>query len=195
MDRSAQGVVPRTCLSKHPVKPRPASPSGGGPRGPPMRNVAPGGPPPFAQPPRPHSSASGRNSPGPGRMSPAPGRMSPSPGRMSPAPGRASGRNSPAPYAQAPRPLTPTGRARANSNSTFIAYQPQARSQSPGPNVGSRLRPQESSPGVQRRRSNSMSQMGGTSGLRKEDTAAPAPLSKIPTAGGVPRKPVPGEEA
>jgi hypothetical protein len=191
MDRSAQGVVPRTCLSKHPVKPRPASPSGGRPRGPPMRNGAPGGPPPFAQPPRPHSSASGRNSPGPGRMSPAPGRMSPTSGRMSPGPGR----NSPAPYAQAPRPLTPTGRARANSSSSpFVAYQPQARSQSPGPNGGSRLRPQESSPAVQRRRSNSMGQVSGTSGLRNENTTAPAPLSKIPTAGGVTRKPVPGED-
>lgn len=194
MDRSAQGVVPRTCLSKHAVKPRPASPSGGRPQGPPMRNGMPGGPPPFAQPPRPHSAASGRNSPG-GRMSPT-GRMSPGPGRMSPAPGRASGRNSPAPYAQAPRPLTPTGRARANSSSApFIAYQPHARSQSPGPNGGSRLRPQESSPAVQRRRSNSMSQVNGTSGLKKEDSPAPAPLSKIPTAGGVARKPVPTEEA
>ncbi|KAJ9648847.1 hypothetical protein H2199_000760 [Coniosporium tulheliwenetii] len=33
MDRSQQGVAPRTCLSKHAVKPRPASPAQGRPRG------------------------------------------------------------------------------------------------------------------------------------------------------------------
>lgn len=44
LDRSQQGVVPRTCLSARPVKPRP--PQGGpGPRGPPIRpNYGPGGP-------------------------------------------------------------------------------------------------------------------------------------------------------
>ncbi|KAJ4406810.1 hypothetical protein N0V85_004457 [Neurospora sp. IMI 360204] len=44
LDRSQQGVVPRTCLSARPVKPRP--PQGGpGPRGPPVRpNYGSGGP-------------------------------------------------------------------------------------------------------------------------------------------------------
>ncbi|KAK3400247.1 hypothetical protein B0T20DRAFT_408235 [Sordaria brevicollis] len=48
LDRSQQGVVPRTCLSARPVKPRP--PQGGppGPRGPPVRpNYGPGGPGPM----------------------------------------------------------------------------------------------------------------------------------------------------
>ncbi|KAK1775224.1 hypothetical protein QBC45DRAFT_383832 [Copromyces sp. CBS 386.78] len=47
LDRSQQGVVPRTCLSARPVKPRP--PQGGpGPRGPPIRpNYGPGGPGPM----------------------------------------------------------------------------------------------------------------------------------------------------
>jgi hypothetical protein len=177
MDRSQQGVVPRTCLSKHPIKPRSASPAR--PRGPPIRG--PGGPAPFGQAPRPMSPASGRGSPSPyGPGAPRPlspsGRNSPAPGRVSPA----GGRMSPAPYAQAPRPLTPTSqRPRANSNAApFQPYQ-QNRSMSPGPYGGSRLRPQESP--TSKRRSNSMSNI-----------APPAPLSKIP-APKVSRKPVPSQ--
>lgn len=116
MDRSAQGVVPRTCLSKHPVKPRPQSPRPGpnGPNGP-MRGP---GAPPFAQSPRPHSPSGGRNSPGPRNMSPAP-------------------------YAQSPRPLTPNGgRGRGNSNPAPFAN-PNGRSASPAPNGGSKLRSHE----------------------------------------------------
>lgn len=84
MDRSKQGVVPRTCLSKHPVKPRPASP---GQRGPP--------PPRGAPPPGIRNPASGSSSPGPRSMSPAPARA------LTPTGGRdRSGNN--APYAQSP---------------------------------------------------------------------------------------------
>ena len=48
MDRSQQGVCPRTCLSKLPVKPRPNGPPPNGPNGRPMRPASPGmrGPPP-----------------------------------------------------------------------------------------------------------------------------------------------------
>jgi hypothetical protein len=177
MDRAAQGVVPRTCLSKHAIKPRPASPGprGPGPRGPGMRG--PGGPPPFAQPPRPRSAASGRNSPTP---YPGSGRNSPGPRAMSPG-------------ANTPRPLTPTqgGRGRSSSNVPPSSYNPAMRSQSPGPNGGSRLRPQESGPS--RRRSNSMGQVNGA---RNESSAGnvgskiPTPVGQVPT-----RKPVPGQTA
>jgi hypothetical protein len=115
MDRSKQGVVPRTCLSKHPVKPRPASPGNRpNPRGPP--------PPGMRGPPGAHS---GRNSPAPGRNSPGPRSMSP------------------APYAANSRPLTPTqGRERSGSNAPY-AQSPGMRAQSPGPHGGSRLGPQQ----------------------------------------------------
>jgi hypothetical protein len=48
MDRSQQGVVPRTCLSKYPVKPRPAN---GGPPPAPYRNYGPPGSPGMRGPP------------------------------------------------------------------------------------------------------------------------------------------------
>jgi hypothetical protein len=158
MDRSKQGVVPRTCLSKHPVKPRqgPATPSGR-PRGPP--------PPGMRGPP------SGRNSPA---AYPQSGRNSPGPRSMSPAP-----------YATSSRPLTPTqgGRERSGSNAPY-AQNSGMRSASPGPNGGSRLRPQEGAP-QQRNRSESNVQ----SGLRNEQTPSKIPASATPT---VARKPVGG---
>ncbi|KAI9765185.1 MAG: hypothetical protein M1840_007778 [Geoglossum simile] len=57
LDRSQQGVCPRTCLSKQPVKPRPNSPRSGQP--PTMRAAAHGRPPmaPQVQPHRPSSPA------------------------------------------------------------------------------------------------------------------------------------------
>jgi hypothetical protein len=128
MDRSAQGVVPRTCLSKHPVKPvRPASPAGNRPRGPSMR-----GPPPFA--------ASGRNSPNPyGPGAPRP---------LSPA----SGRNSPRPLTPNGGPRGPgPQRMRANSNSVAPPYAQGQRSMSPGPYPGSSV-----FAASERQRSNSM---------------------------------------
>lgn len=77
MDRAAQGVVPRTCLSKQPVKPRPQSPNRG-PRGPQM-------------------PGSGRNSPSQGRMSPGPYAQAPRP--LTPTSGRPRA-NSNAPFVQ-----------------------------------------------------------------------------------------------
>ncbi|EEP82359.1 predicted protein [Uncinocarpus reesii 1704] len=57
LDRSQQGVAPRSCLSARPVKPRQRSPPGSGPRGPPPIGGVNG---------RPMSPAGGRNSPVPG---------------------------------------------------------------------------------------------------------------------------------
>ncbi|KAH8680760.1 hypothetical protein BX600DRAFT_504515 [Xylariales sp. PMI_506] len=108
LDRSQQGVVPRTCLSTRPVKPRPAGPPGarpgppvnpsGGPRGPPrgpgQRPMTPQGGPGYPRPEspmrpmnhggRPQSPAMFRpQSPagmGPRAMSPGPGQQSQSSG-------------------------------------------------------------------------------------------------------------------
>ncbi|KAK5657824.1 hypothetical protein OQA88_2897 [Cercophora sp. LCS_1] len=101
LDRSQQGVVPRTCLSTRPVKPR--SPPGGHRGGPPINpNRAYGGPPVSMRGP-PHNGNGGRP------MSPY-GRPHSPGGRMSPPNGRSQ---SPGPrYQQAHgRPMSPnTGR-------------------------------------------------------------------------------------
>lgn len=112
MDRSQQGVVPRTCLSKHPVKPRIGPPQQGPPGASKVRGPSQGGP--GVPQPRPLSPASGRSSPHPPSLSPANGRMSPGPRSMSPG----------------PRPSTADGpRVRSNSNASYAG----PRSQSPGP--------------------------------------------------------------
>ncbi|RVX66595.1 hypothetical protein B0A52_09346 [Exophiala mesophila] len=166
LDRSQQGVVPRTCLAAKPSKPKPAhlnqyanSPQamrpapGGGSR--PMSPAGNYGP-PRAGPPRPMSPA-GR--PGSRPMSPA-GRPGSRP--MSPA-GRSM---SPGPFNQAPRPLSPGPR-------------PQQRSMSPGP-YGGRGGPAPMGGNQSRRRSNSASAMSvrdrrnsppGPSNLRQGSTA------------------------
>ncbi|KAF1816280.1 hypothetical protein P152DRAFT_116627 [Eremomyces bilateralis CBS 781.70] len=207
MNGSKQGVVPRSCLSKTPVKPRAGPPPNGPPRGPPPQNMRPGpgpipGPGAFPHPP------SGRNSPGRNSPGPFPG----SPGVPRPlTPG--SGRNSPGP-APSHRPMTPPGgrprgrpqspglqhmnqhgpRPRANSNAApFNAYQP--RSMSPGPYGGG---PAQQRPQMQtdnRRRSNSTSQLAGAAPA--PGGPGPSPMNPIsiapPTAAAVPqRKPVPG---
>lgn len=180
MDRSQQGVVPRTCLSKHAVKPRP--PPGQDPRGPP-RNSPPRGPP---RGPPPMGPPGGRNSPGPFGP-PGPGRP------MTP-----TGRNSPGPNGMPPMalfgnpgrpgspgmrgPPGPGGRARSGSV---------PRSMSPGP-YGSGGRPQMA-PGDTRRRSNSMSQlMGGAPGSRRNSPPGFSPLGQGQSNFSRPqRKPVP----
>ncbi|KAI0447671.1 hypothetical protein F4803DRAFT_558737 [Xylaria telfairii] len=109
LDRSRQGVVPRTCLSTRPVKPRPAGGPPGSRNGPPVNPSGPRGPPrgpgpnsapnyppghPLARPQspaqmRPYSPAGGRPmSPHTGRpASPAGGPpMSPGPRSQSPGP-------------------------------------------------------------------------------------------------------------
>ncbi|KAI1133225.1 hypothetical protein F5Y10DRAFT_131610 [Nemania abortiva] len=136
LDRSRQGVVPRTCLSTRPVKPRPAGgppgPRNGGipvnpsgPRGPlrgPSPNYSPNYPPgPQGRPESPMRPMNGRPQ-SPAHMrpySPAGGRpMSPHTGRpASPAGGRpmspGPGPQSPGPRQQ--RPQSPNGMNRRHS--------------------------------------------------------------------------------
>lgn len=179
MDRSQQGVVPRTCLSKHPVKPRQGPPRQGPPGPPRGRGPSPNspmGPPigPAGVPqPRPLSPASGRNSPHPPSLSPANGRMSPAPRSMSPG----------------PRQMPPLqGRARSNSNAPYAGP---PRSMSPGPYGGG---PQMTPPPqMGRPRSNSASQVGA----RRGPAPGPSPMNPnsnvnanmpMPT-----RKPLPGQ--
>ncbi|KAJ2906341.1 variant sh3 [Zalerion maritima] len=134
LDRSQQGVVPRTCLSARPVKPRPQqprngppiNPSGPGARGPgPQGRPGPNGPPGARGPPRPMPPAghprpmspAGQQRP----MSPAgrPGSRPQSPaGRPMRPQSPASGRpQSPASHPQSPGPRSrsPSGAARRNS--------------------------------------------------------------------------------
>jgi len=154
LDGSRSGVVPRSCLSKAPLKPRPTN--GPSPNRPPIR----GPPPPGAIP---------------GPLTPGGGRNSPVPGVQVPRPLTPTGRNSPAPYAQSPRPMSPARpRARANSNaSPYLAYQPQGRSMSPGPYGAGQLKPTPR-PDMNRRRSKSVSQLSDAS-----STVIPAPLQTL----------------
>jgi hypothetical protein len=164
MDGQRSGVVPRTCLSKHPLKPRPQN-------GPPQGRPQARGPP-----------ASGRSSPAPYAQAPRP--LTPT-GRSSPAP----------PYAQPPRPASPYGqgrpaspyghpsspmtRPRANSNaSPYIAYQPQGRSMSPGPYGAGQMKPPR--PDVSRARSNSLGQVTPKVNSPPIGSSPLAPLNQVP---------------
>lgn len=180
LDRSQQGVVPRTCLSKHPVKPRQGGPPRNGPppgsprmQGPPRNGPnGPNGPPmghPGVPQPRPLSPANnGRSSPHPPALSPASGRMSPGPRSMSPGP------------RQMP---PPQGRGRANSNAPY-AQQP--RSMSPGPYGGG---PQTAPPQeMGRPRSNSASQVA-----RRGPAPGPSPMNRNAPLQMPARKPIPGQ--
>lgn len=170
LDRSQQGVVPRTCLSKYPVKPRTGPPRQGPPpgmRGPPMRSpMGPGGVPQ----PRPLSPGSGRNSPHPpsGRNSPGPRQMQ----MQNQMPAQHFAQQGP--------------RGRSNSNSPNPQFsQPRQRSNSNGP-----MAPPPQMDG--RPRSNSASEVGARRG------PAPGMSPMNPNAGNpnsppvVNRKPVPG---
>ncbi|OCK96611.1 uncharacterized protein K441DRAFT_686067 [Cenococcum geophilum 1.58] len=181
LDRSQRGVVPRTCLSKHPVKPRTGPPRQGPPPGAPNMRGPPMGP-GFPQP-RPLSPANGRNSPRP--MSPAGGRNSPGPYGQPRAMSPAGGRNSPGPYGQQ-RPMPPAGaRGRSNSNAPYAGP---PRSMSPGPYGGGPQRPIPPPEG--RRRSNSASQVMA----RRASPPGPSPMNPNPYGAPIPaRKPVPGQ--
>ncbi|KAL5422794.1 hypothetical protein PMIN04_004409 [Paraphaeosphaeria minitans] len=186
LDRSQQGVVPRTCLSKHPVKPRQGPPRNGPQSSPRMQEPPRNGPngPPTGHAgvpqPRPLSPANnGRSSPLPpannGRSSPLPPVLSPARGRMSPAPRSVS----PGPRQMPP----PQGRARSSSNAPNVN---QPRSMSPGPYGGG---PQMAPPPqMGRPRSNSASQIsrrGSPPGLSPMNPNAPV---QVPV-----RKPIPGQ--
>ncbi|OTA98093.1 hypothetical protein M426DRAFT_28786 [Hypoxylon sp. CI-4A] len=142
LDRSQQGVVPRTCLSTRPVKPRPAGGPPNGRPGPPINPSGARGPrgpsPKFPPGQRPMTPQSGRpespmrpmmtgrpQSPASMRpQSPATGRpMSPYGSRpASPATGRPMSPMSPGPRAQSPGPrqqrrMSPPGPSPMNPNS------------------------------------------------------------------------------
>lgn len=165
LDRSQQGVAPRTCLSTRPVKPRPAGT--GAPRGAPPPNLrkapiqtAAGG-----SAPRSMSPATGRGSPGPGSYdrSPRPG----SPGSFTKPPRSMS----PGPYGGGPQrpPSSPGGRNRSSSASQVR----ERRNSPPGP---SRMNPNAKFP--QR--------------LPPQLTAGSPQLQASPPT-TMPRKPVPGQ--
>ncbi|RAH65587.1 SH3 domain protein [Aspergillus aculeatinus CBS 121060] len=173
LDRSQQGVVPRSCLSSRPLKPRP--PPGPGARGPPM--AAPNRP----MPPRPTTPSSSFNPPLPRPQSPArpmsPGQPSyagpgPMPLRlpnqrpMSPAQGPPAPRSfSPGP---GPRPMAP-------------------RSMSPGP-YGLPGMQKPSMPASQRSRSNSTGAAMGPN-PRQGGFPGPSPLGgpMMPPVSTIPR--------
>jgi hypothetical protein len=120
LDRSRQGVVPRTCLSTRPVKPRPAQ---NGPRpGPPVKGGPPRGPGPMG--PNGGRPQSPMGPPGRPQMGPGPRGQSPGP-FQGPPQGRSM---SPGPRSQSPGPRNgpPGGRPMS----------PGPRSQSPGPAGG-----------------------------------------------------------
>jgi cbb3-type cytochrome oxidase subunit 3 len=191
LDRSRQGVAPRTCLSAKPCKPRPAgAPNGPGPRvmnGPPNGRMSPSMGPPSGRNSSAFGPANGRMSPamGGGRMSPAMGRPGPPQGRpMSPmTPPGARGPPRMAPqhrqndssasinqFNQGPRPLSPGPAPRPS---------PKPRSQSPGP-YGAQG-PRSMAPPGQRRRSNSA---GGV--LMPQGRMSPAPLNPSRLGPGAP---------
>lgn len=138
MDRSQQGVCPRTCLSARPVKPR-ARPPGAGP--------GPRGPPPMGPPQgRPMSPAGGRMP-----MSPSaggqPSRFYPPETRpMSPS-GRAAGPPPvgqpmpPVQFPSVPRSMSPGPYGHAGWQKPAMPVNSRARSNSAGGAVGAPLRP------------------------------------------------------
>ncbi|KAI8960814.1 hypothetical protein F5Y11DRAFT_250981 [Daldinia sp. FL1419] len=146
LDRSQQGVVPRTCLSTRPVKPRPAGGPPGGRAGPPV-NPSPRGPrgpgpnfPPGQRPLTPGSRPQSPMYPMQGRpQSPAVMRpQSPATGRMSPHGSRpaspANGRMSPGPQSQGQRQqrrMTPPGPSPMNPNGGAPQQQHRGPAQAP----------------------------------------------------------------
>ncbi|KAJ8071650.1 hypothetical protein OCU04_001971 [Sclerotinia nivalis] len=129
LDRSKQGVVPRTCLSTRPVKPRPqqagpqGSPAMRGQQGPPRmpnkdgapypsspmsnRTMTPNGPSPNG-PPRPMPSPNGPSPNGPPRPMPSNGQGPPRGPGMKQGPPKSLSPNGPSPNGP-PRPMPPNG--------------------------------------------------------------------------------------
>ncbi|KAK7409460.1 hypothetical protein QQX98_008368 [Neonectria punicea] len=192
LDRSQQGVVPRTCLSTRPVKPRPAQ---GGPRlGPPVNpSGLPRGPmgPPGQRPMTPQGmqrpmtpqgmQAQGRPGSPAGRpMTPNGGRSQSPMGRPMNHPGRPAGR----PMSPGPRSQSPGPRQGPPAGSPLS---PGPRSQSPGPRQGSPGGRSQSPSGANRRNS-----PPGPSPMNPSQAPRQAPPIGPPT-GPVGRKPVPGQ--
>ncbi|KAI1412269.1 hypothetical protein F5Y13DRAFT_200264 [Hypoxylon sp. FL1857] len=164
LDRSQQGVVPRTCLSTRPVKPRPAGGPPNGRNGPPVNPSGPRGPrgpgPNYPLGSRPMTPQSGR--PESPMMRPMAGGRPQSPAMMRP--------NSPA----TGRPMSPYG-SRPASPANGRPMSPGPRAQSPGPRQQRRMSPPGPSP---------MNPNGGAPSQQQY---------RGPPQGPVGRKPVPGQ--
>jgi hypothetical protein len=179
LDRSQQGVAPRTCLSGRPVKPRPVNaPPRPGPSGI-LTNPAQGRPmsPAGGPGPRPKSPASSH---GPSRPGTANSNRALSPLSQIPTPIMPHNSNQTAPgqFNQAPRPLSPGAVARSPN-----PQQPK-RSQSPGP-YGARTGPSPMT-ASQRRRSNS----AGAVQAKRNSPPGSSPLARgDPMVGWRPPKP------
>lgn len=197
LDRSAQGVCPRTCLSTRPVKPRPTGPAGPGPR------AGPGGPPmnPAARGP-PRGPGGPRGPPGPGQrpMTPQGGPFPQPNGPKRPM--NAGGRpQSPAMMRpQSPahmgRPQSPANMGRPQSPAMMRPQSPagMGRPQSPGPRAPYNGRPQ--SPGPNRQRGYSQSSQRNGPGPSPMNPASGSPPQGSPQGsppGPIGRKPVPGQ--
>ncbi|KAF2742662.1 hypothetical protein M011DRAFT_462229 [Sporormia fimetaria CBS 119925] len=219
MDRSHQGVVPRTCLSKHPIKPRNGPPRQGPPgprmRGPPP-NGHPMGPPhghpmgppngrPMGPPRGPPMGSPNGQPMGPpmGPAAPRPltpssnGRNSPHPPALSPA----NGRMSPAPRSMSPGPRSMSPGPRNMPPMSLSPMGPgRPRAHSNAPYAGA---PRSMSPGpygggpqhmppppkVGRPRSQSASQVMA----RRASPPGPSPMNPNSSGSAMPaRKPVPG---
>ncbi|MCJ1260818.1 hypothetical protein MMC22_000681 [Lobaria immixta] len=117
LDRSQQGVAPRTCLSARPVKPRPVADRGPASRGPPPQAM-------FGSPiPRAASPAGGRGSPTP---------YSRDPRAMSPTPRPVQRSMSPGPYGGGPQHaiIPPPGTRRRSNSASQVR---ERRNSPPGP--------------------------------------------------------------
>ncbi|KAI3332408.1 hypothetical protein HD806DRAFT_519150 [Xylariaceae sp. AK1471] len=176
LDRSRQGVVPRTCLSTRPVKPRPAggppgSRNGGPPVNPSGQRGPPGGPGPNYSPNYPPGPPHGRpESP----MRPMNGRPQ-SPAHMrpySPAGGRPMSPHIGRPASPAgSRPMSPSSRAQSPGHRQQRPQSPNGMSRRPGPPGPSPMNPNNGS------------------GAPHQYRGPPGP----PPQGQVGRKPVPGQ--
>ncbi|KAI0387379.1 hypothetical protein F5Y04DRAFT_3626 [Hypomontagnella monticulosa] len=171
LDRTQQGVVPRTCLSTRPVKPRPAGGVPGARNGPPVNPSGPRGPrgpgPNYPPGQRPMTPQSGRpESP----MYPMSGGRPQSPAMMRP--------NSPANG----RPMSPYGN-RPASPASGRPMSPGPQAQSPGPRQQRRMSPPGPSP---------MNPNGGTPTQQQFRGPPQGPPQGVPQ-GAVGRKPVPGQ--
>ncbi|KAK1853266.1 sh3 domain protein [Colletotrichum chrysophilum] len=174
LDRSQQGVVPRTCLSTRPVKPRPQGPPRGpGPNGP---NGPPRGPGPNG-----HPRGPGPNGPprGPGPNYP-PGQRP-----MTPQGGPHGGPPYPRPESPA-RPRTAGGRPQSPAGNGPMG--PGGRPQSPGPRFQGPPGQRPQSPGGHARKQSPP----GPSKIPQPSRMGP-PGPPGPPMGPVGRKPVPGQ--
>ncbi|KAH7353617.1 variant SH3 domain-containing protein [Plectosphaerella cucumerina] len=215
LDRSQQGVVPRTCLSTRPVKPRPQNgpgpngpgPNGPGPRNHPGRPNGPGGPPrgpgpKFGPGQRPQGGPHGGPRGGPqfaGGPNPAMMHGRPaSPGGRAMSPGPRA--QSPGPRFQGPpggRPQSPSGMGpRSQSPGPRFQGPPGGRPQSPSgmgprsqsPAGHSRIpQPSRMGPGGSPPQGSPMSPVNG-----RTRAASSASNASGPPTGPVARKPVPG---